>query len=141
MFKKLGVAALGGLMLMGGAWAVDTVNSIEPQQAHQPASQGKEVLKIRLHEPGEGLLYLYRPNIEFDNRMLRGEQRQAKIRLLVRADGRVDSVQILSSTDVEELDRLIIRRLRTARFNPYMENGVALPTVVIQTLNFALFEE
>ncbi len=144
MIKQLGIAVLCGLILSGGAMAIDKkVDDSRPVIIELPASRVdvEKVTDTASSVPvKQGLVYKTMPLIDYDNEMLGGQARQIKVKFLVSAEGRVESGQIIESTGLHTMDGLIVRQLQRIRFYPYLENGIAIPVYTIQDFTFELSE-
>lgn len=66
------------------------------------------------------------------------EQGQARVRVLVDAQGRPQQMELLRSTGSTRLDEAALAAVRATRFKPYMENGVAQAVRVVMPLDFEL---
>jgi protein TonB len=66
------------------------------------------------------------------------EQGQARVRVLVDAQGRPQQMELLRSTGFARLDEAALAAVRATRFKPYMENGVAQAVRVVMPLDFEL---
>lgn len=140
MIKKLGLAALTGLMLTDGAWAADIKRESSRPVIAQPTAVKPVAANTVDAASGtpvkQTLAYKTMPWIDFDNEMLDGQARQIKIKLRVSAAGRVEAVQVMESTGLPRLDQLIVHNFMRVRFYPYVENGVAIPVWVAQRFEF-----
>jgi len=67
---------------------------------------------------------------------LRLPEGRARLRLLVRADGTVGSVEVLVSSGVPELDRAAQEALRTWRFEPARQDGTPIPSYYVVWVTF-----
>ena len=139
------MVVLCGLMLSGMARAADIkVDDSRPVKISSPASRvvAEKVIEDASSVPvKQGLVYKVRPRIAYDNEMLAGQPRQAKIKLLVGIDGKVEAVQILEPTGQRLLDYTIALKFKRAQFYPYLEHGVAIPVYMIEDLVFELAEQ
>ncbi len=68
----------------------------------------------------------------------RGEQGTVGCRIHVRADGSVESVEVLTSSGSRRLDRAAVSALECWRFEPALDQGEAIACVVDQEVRFAL---
>jgi protein TonB len=66
------------------------------------------------------------------------EQGQARVRVLVDAQGRPQQMELLRSTGFTRLDEAALAAVRATRFKPTMENGVAQAVRVVMPLDFEL---
>lgn len=66
------------------------------------------------------------------------EQGTVQVRVLVDARGAPQQMQLLRSSGFARLDEAALATVRTTRFKPYTENGVALPFWVVMPLIFEL---
>lgn len=67
---------------------------------------------------------------------LQGPSGSTALRVHVDAQGEVVRVALLEGSGNAALDAAAIRAVRTARFEPYRENGVAVPVTAIAPMQF-----
>ena len=65
-----------------------------------------------------------------------GESGVVNIRVVIGADGRVQSAQVSKSSGFRRLDDVALRAVRRASFYPYQENGVAVAAATNIPFNF-----
>ncbi|MDR7416746.1 MAG: TonB family protein [Armatimonadota bacterium] len=61
---------------------------------------------------------------------------RVRLKLLVRADGTVGSVEILVSSGVPELDRAALEALKTWHFEPARQDGTPIPAYYVVWVTF-----
>jgi protein TonB len=67
----------------------------------------------------------------------RHEQGVVRLELRVDAQGRVESVEIVQSSGSPRLDEAARKQLATWHFRPAFKDGLAVPSVFPQTIEFA----
>jgi protein TonB len=68
----------------------------------------------------------------------RREQGRVVVRVLISAQGTVSQVSVQSSSGYDRLDEAALKAARTARFKPYMENGIAYQALADIPFDFVL---
>lgn len=115
--------------------AVVSTPAVETKVVSRPAPVAQPVVERPAPTPttrsvsigGSGVQWSRSPKISYTNSDLKGEARAGTV--LVEADekGKITNVRITKSTGVPALDEKILRQVRSAKFKPYKENGVAYP--------------
>ena len=87
---------------------------------------------------GSGVQWSRSPKPSYGNSDLKGETRT--IVVLIEADekGKITNARVTKSTGVAALDEKILRAVRSAKFKPYKENGVAYPIRAEQPFELTL---
>lgn len=80
----------------------------------------------------EGVSYIRAPRLEISDTDLKGQSRTVKLRISISASGKVDDVQVVSSSGLTALDQKVSRALKRATFTPHRVDGVAVPVYTIQ---------
>lgn len=118
---------------------------LTPEPPPQPAVVKQAPKQPEIVQPklvsSQQVVYIRKPNFEFDNDDLKQKARSIKLRLNVGADGKVDNVQVVQSTGLPALDARLQRAWQKAIFSPYKENGVAIPTYQFQEFTLDLVNE
>lgn len=76
---------------------------------------------------GSGVQWSRSPKPSYSNSDLEGQTRNAVVYIEANEKGVVTSARMVSSTGVPALDEKILRAVRSSKFKPYKENGVAYP--------------
>ncbi len=84
---------------------------------------------------GSGVQWSRSPKPTYSNRDLQGETRNVVVRIEANEKGVITDAQITRSSGIPALDQKILRAVRSAKFKPYKENGVAYPIRAEQPLN------
>ncbi|TCM66740.1 TonB family protein [Acinetobacter calcoaceticus] len=72
------------------------------------------------------------PRLRIEAIDLEGQIRKIVAEIYADTTGKITAVHITQSSGIERLDNKVIRTIRSAKFNPYYENGVAIPFKVHQ---------
>lgn len=83
---------------------------------------------------GSGVQWSRSPKPSYTNRDLQGETRNVVVRIEANEKGVITDAQITRSSGIPALDQKILRAVRSAKFKPYKENGVAYPIRAEQEL-------
>lgn len=67
------------------------------------------------------------PKPSYTNRDLEGADRMVVVSVEADTSGQIIDVRIVKSSGISSLDQKIVRAVRSAKFKPYKENGVAYP--------------
>ena len=86
----------------------------------------------------EGVSYIKPPRLNITERDLKGEGRTVKLRINIGASGKVDAVQVVSSSGITALDQKVANALKRATFTPHRINGVAVPVYTVQPFELNL---
>ena len=101
----------------------------KPEPAPQPVVEKPAPTPTtkRVSIGGSGVQWSRSPRPSYGNSDLKGETRT--IVVLIEADekGKITNARVTKSTGVPALDEKILRAVRSAKFKPYKENGVAYP--------------
>lgn len=76
---------------------------------------------------GSGVEWSRSPKPSYSNSDLEGQTRNAMVYIEANEKGVITSARMVSSTGVPALDEKILRSVRSSKFKPYKENGVAYP--------------
>ena len=76
---------------------------------------------------GSGVQWSRSPKPSYSNSDLEGQTRNAMVYIEANEKGVITSVRMVRSTGVPALDEKILRSVRSSKFKPYKENGVAYP--------------
>lgn len=112
--------------------------SAQSAAATQPAQGSASTGNVQPRTVGiSAIRYKSKPNAEYPEISKEmGEYGVVTIRVVIGADGRVQSVQVGRSSGFRRLDDAALRAVRRASFYPYLENGVAVPAMVNIPFNF-----
>lgn len=80
----------------------------------------------------EGVSYIRPPRLEISDSDLKGQSRTVTLRITISASGKVEDIQVVSSSGLNALDQKVARALKRATFTPHRVNGVAVPAYTIQ---------
>ena len=87
--------------------------------------------------PSSAVGYLVEPKLAYPPASLElGESGMATLEVLVDEQGRVKDVSVNKSSGYPRLDRAAVTAMRSARFKPYVENGVPRSVRVLAPINF-----
>lgn len=86
----------------------------------------------------EGVSYIRQPRLEISDRDLKGQARTLKLKISIAASGKVDEVQVITSSGLTALDQKVARALKRATFTPHRVNGIAVPVYTIQPFELNL---
>ena len=87
---------------------------------------------------GSGVQWSRSPKPTYSNRDLQGETRSVVVRIEANEKGVITDAQITRSSGIPTLDQKILRAVRSAKFKPYKENGVAYPIRAEQPFELTL---
>jgi protein TonB len=92
--------------------------------------------------PKFGVAYLNNPRPEYPRLSQRaGEEGKVVMKVLVSVEGRPDSVEVISSSGFERLDKAAVAAVKQWRFEPARKGGKALSAYVNVPLSFSLTQE
>lgn len=78
------------------------------------------------------------PKMSFTNTDLKGEDRTLIFNFFVSTDGTIEKTEIIKSSGIEELDLKLQANMKSAKFKPLIENGIATPFVAQQPFSLKL---
>lgn len=87
---------------------------------------------------GSGVQWSRSPKPSYTNRDLQGETRSVVVLIEANEKGSITSARITRSSGIAALDEKILRAVRSAKFKPYKENGVAYPIRAEQPFELTL---
>lgn len=87
---------------------------------------------------GSGVQWSRSPKPMYTNRDLQGENRTVVVLIEADVKGSITQVRITRSSGLAALDEKILRAVRSAKFKPYKENGVAYPIRAEQPFELTL---
>lgn len=87
---------------------------------------------------GSGVQWSRSPKPSYTNRDLQGETRTVVVLIEADEKGNIVQARITRSSGVPALDDKILRSVRSAKFKPYKENGVAYPIRAEQPFELTL---
>jgi protein TonB len=116
--------------------------TIEKVENPQPV---KEVTKTqsaaapspkRVSVSGSGIQWSRSPRLSFTDEDLEHKTRLVSVYIEADEKGKVTTARITSSTGISALDERVLRAVRSGKFKPYMENGIAYPIRTEQPFEF-----
>ena len=78
------------------------------------------------------------PKPSYNNKDLDGQTRTVVVHIEANEKGVITSARIARSSGVAALDEKILRSVRSSKFKPYKENGVAYPISADQPFELTL---
>ena len=93
---------------------------VKPQPAADPSPK-------RVSIGGAGIQWSRSPKVSFTPRDLENQPRSAMVLIEADEKGKITNARITRSSGLPGLDEKILRAVKSAKFKPYMENGVAYP--------------
>ena len=87
---------------------------------------------------GSGVQWSRSPKPSYSNKDLEGEARRIVVLIEADATGKIISARVTKSSGVAALDEKILRAVRSSKFKPYKENGVAYPIRAEQPFELTL---
>lgn len=109
----------------------------KPQPAAQP-QVNREPSPKNVSIGGSGVQWSRSPRPSYTNRDLQGETRSIVVMIEADESGKITNARITRSSGISALDEKILRSVRSARFKPYKENGVAYPIRAEQPFDLTL---
>ena len=94
-----------------------------PKAAAPPADPSPKRVSIG----GAGIQWSRSPKVSFTPRDLENQPRSAMVLIEADEKGKITNARITRSSGLPGLDEKILRAVKSAKFKPYMENGVAYP--------------
>lgn len=92
----------------------------KPQAAADPSPKSVSI-------GGAGIQWSRTPKPTATAKDMENQPRSAVVAIEADEKGKITSVRIVRSTGLPALDEKLVRQVRSGRFKPYMENGVAYP--------------
>ncbi|MDR7016821.1 TonB family protein [Acinetobacter sp. 3657] len=92
----------------------------KPQAAADPSPKSVSI-------GGAGIQWSRTPKPTATAKDMENQPRSAVLAIEADEKGKITSVRIVRSTGLPALDEKLVRQVRSGRFKPYMENGVAYP--------------
>ncbi len=90
----------------------------------------------------QGVAYLVEPKIVYpESARTAGIEGITIVRVLINANGTVDSVKVEHSSGSVILDREALRAVKNARYRPYSENGLAQNISTLAKIDFSLDDQ
>ena len=86
----------------------------------------------------EGVRWIRPPKPVYTNNDLQGKDRTLTIKIYVKEDGTVDRSEVTKSSGLAALDSKVQRAVKSAKFRPYKENGIAYPFIAEQPFKLEL---
>ncbi|ELW9244682.1 energy transducer TonB, partial [Acinetobacter baumannii] len=74
-----------------------------------------------------GVQWSRSPRLTVSPKDLQGEARSVVVLIEADEKGKITNVRVTRSSGIPSLDDKVVRAVRSAKFKPYMENGVAYP--------------
>lgn len=87
---------------------------------------------------GSGVQWSRSPKPAYSNKDLDGQTRTVVVHIEANEKGNITSARILRSSGLPALDEKILRSVRSSKFKPYKENGVAYPISADQPFELTL---
>ncbi len=87
---------------------------------------------------GSGVQWSRTPRPNYSNKDLQGESRRVVVLIEANEQGNITNARITRSSGLAALDEKILRAVRSAKFKPYKENGVAYPIRAEQPFELTL---
>lgn len=106
----------------------------EPQAPAQPAPASPKSVSIG----GSGVQWSRSPKPSYNNNDLGGQTRTVIVHIEANEKGVITSARISRSSGISALDEKILRSVRSSKFKPYKENGVAYPINADQPFELTL---
>lgn len=119
---------------------LETPVASAPSKPAPPAAPPKqEVVEEKVEPPKFGVAYLNNPPPEYPRLSQRaGEEGRVLMKVLVSAEGRPETVDVISSSGFERLDKAAVNAVKQWRFEPARKGGKALSAYVNVPLSFSL---
>lgn len=94
-----------------------------PKPAAPPADPSPKSVSIG----GSGVQWSRSPKLSVSAKDLENQPRSAMVLIEADEKGKITNARITRSSGLPSLDEKILRAVKSAKFKPYMENGVAYP--------------
>ena len=99
-----------------------------PQSVPQPATPpAADPSPKTVSIGGSGVQWSRSPRISYDGSELQGATRTVVVLIEADEKGKVTKVTLVKGSGIAALDEKVLRAVRSAKFKPYKENGVAYP--------------
>ncbi|WP_343597930.1 TonB family protein [Acinetobacter sp.] len=98
-----------------------------PVAKEQPVTPPEDKSPKSVSIGGAGVQWSRSPRPSYDQSDLKGEARSVVVAIEANEKGVITSVRIVKSSGLPDLDEKIKKAVRSAKFKPYKENGVAYP--------------
>ncbi|MDH0031067.1 MULTISPECIES: energy transducer TonB [unclassified Acinetobacter] len=96
-------------------------------EAPKPAAPPADPSPKRVSIGGSGVQWSRSPKLSVSAKDLENQPRSAMVLIEADEKGKITNARITRSSGLPSLDEKILRAVRSAKFKPYMENGVAYP--------------
>lgn len=87
---------------------------------------------------GAGVQWSLSPKPSYTNKDLEGQTRTVVVHIEANEKGKITAASITRSSGIPALDEKILRAVRSSKFKPYKENGVAYPINADQPFTLTL---
>lgn len=123
---------------------VNTTVTEKPVEKPQPVVQ-PEVPKAqpvadsspkRVSIGGSGIQWSRSPKVSFTPKDLENQTRLISVYIEADEKGKITNVRITRSSGLPNIDEKTLRAIRSSKFKPYMENGIAYPIKTEQPFEF-----
>lgn len=104
-----------------------------PKPAAPPADPSPKRVSIG----GSGVQWSRSPRLSVSAKDLEDQSRSAMVMIEADDKGKITNARITRSSGLPSLDEKILRAVRSAKFKPYMEDGVAYPIRAEQPFDFS----
>ncbi len=85
---------------------------------------------------GSGIQWSRSPKVSFTPKDLENQTRLISVYIEADAKGKITNVRITRSSGLPNIDEKTLRAIRSSKFKPYMENGIAYPIKTEQPFEF-----
>ena len=109
-----------------------------PQPAPAPVAPAAPTGPKSVSIGGSGVQWSRSPKPQYTSKDLQGEERRVVVEITADQTGKVTNARIVTSSGLAALDEKILRSVRSARFKPYKENGIAYPIKAEQPFDLTL---
>lgn len=106
-------------------------------EAPKPAAPPADPSPKRVSIGGSGVQWSRSPRLSVTAKDLEDQSRSAMVLIEADEKGRITNARITRSSGLPSLDDKILRAVKSAKFKPYMENGVAYPIRAEQPFDFS----
>ena len=96
-------------------------------EAPKPAAPTADPSPKRVSIGGSGVQWSRSPKLSVSAKDLENQPRSAMVLIEADGKGKITNARITRSSGLPGLDEKILRAVKSAKFKPYMENGVAYP--------------
>ncbi|WAU73060.1 energy transducer TonB [Acinetobacter sp. TR11] len=101
----------------------------KPQPAADPSPK-------RVSIGGSGIQWSRSPKVSFTPKDLENQTRLISVYIEADEKGKITNVRITRSSGLPNIDEKTLRAIRSSKFKPYMENGIAYPIKTEQPFEF-----